>query len=304
MKIKSLYRGILYTSLASLFWGIAQPLFFNQIKFIPAIEIAIHRGIWSFVFLLIIIIILGKINNFFLIFKSYKKIFFLSLTAILISINWTGFIFAVSINRIQDASMGYFMTPMISIALGYFFLDEKISKLKLISIVMMFFSIIFLIISIKTIPIIAILIGITWGVYGLLRKQINVSSEIGLLYESGFISLLAGPYLLYLNYEGVGYFINGSFLLSNFLILAGVITIFPLFFFNLGVKYIPLGFSGVIFFLTPSCHFITSIFIMHEDISIQKIISFLIIWLAVVIFIFDLFKEEKKINESNIQLLN
>ena len=241
---------------------------------------------------------------FFLYFDLKKKILVLSFTAILITINWTGFILAVSINRVQDASMGYFITPMISILLGYFFLKEKISKLRLISILMMLVSIIFLIINLKTLPFVAILIGTTWSIYGLLRKQINVSSEIGLLYESGFITLIAGPYLIYLNYQGSGFFLNETTLTSIFLILTGAVTTFPLFFFNLGVKFIPLGFAGVIFYLVPSFHFITSVFILHEKISLPKLFSFIIIWIAVIIFIIDIFKEEKKFNGNNTQLLS
>ena len=159
MKIKSFYQGIFYTCIASLFWGIPQPLFFNEIKFIPAFEVAIHRGLWSFIFLLIVIVFLGKINDFFEIFKSTKKIIFLSCSALLISTNWTGFILAVSINRVQDASMGYYLTPMISIGLGYFFLNEKISHLKCLSVIIMFGSLIFLFISLNTLPYLAILIG-------------------------------------------------------------------------------------------------------------------------------------------------
>ncbi len=281
-----------------------QPLFFNKIKFIPPIETAIHRGLWSFIFLLIIIILLGKIKIFFSIFKSYNKIFVLSLTAILISINWTSFIFAVNINRVQDASMGYFISPIISIALGYFFLNEKISLLKSISIIIMLGAVIFLIISLRTIPFLAILISMSWGLYGLLRKQINISPEIGLLYESGFISIIGAPYLIYIYIQGSGYFLNDSSITSIFLIMTGVITIFPLFFFNLGVKFIPLSFAGVIFYIAPSFHFITSIYILDESISFQKLISFIIIWIAIAIFIIDILKEEKKINENNIQLLN
>ena len=295
MLINSFYRGILYTCLASLFWGIPQPLFFNEIKFIPSIEIAFHRGLWSFIFLLIIICSIGKIKDFFFIFKSYKKISILSITALLITINWTGFIFAISINRVQDASMGYFITPMISISLGYFFLKEKISLFKLTSIIMMIIAILYLIISMQTFPFLAIIIGTSWGIYGLLRKQINVSSEIGLLYESGFISILSIPYLIYLQYQGTGFFLNSSYSISFYLILTGAVTIFPLFFFNMGVKLIPLGFAGVIFYLAPSFHFITSIFILNEDINLSKLISFIIIWIAVIIFIVDVFKEEKKL---------
>ena len=273
-----------------------QPLFFNQIKFIPSIEVAIHRGLWSFIFLLILIIFLGKINIFLNIFKSYKKISILSLTAILISINWTGFIYAVSIHRVQDASMGYFISPMISIGLGYFFLNEKISTLKLISIFMMFIALIVLIISSETLPFLAILIALSWSIYGLLRKRINISPEIGLLYESGFISLLGTPYLIYLYFQETGFFLNNSSTTSLLLIITGLITIFPLFFFNLGVKSITLGFAGVIFYIAPSFHFITSIFILNESMNFQTLISFIIIWIAVIIFIIDVINREKKLS--------
>ena len=302
MNIKSFYKGIIYTCLASFFWGIPQPLFFNEIKFIPPIEVAFHRGLWSFILLFILITIIGRIKDFFLLFKSYKKLLILSITAILITINWTGFIFSVSIDRVQDASMGYYITPMISIALGYFFLKEKITIFKIISFLMMLSSIIFLIVNIKTFPLLALIIGTSWGVYGLLRKQIHVSSEIGLLYESSFISLIAVPYLIYINYQGTAFFLNESLKINFFLILTGVVTIFPLFFFNMGIKFIPLGFTGVIFYLVPTFHFITSIFILNESLSLPKLISFVIIWIAVVIFIYDIFLENKKANENNTQL--
>ena len=281
-----------------------QPLFFNEINFIPPVEVAIHRGLWSFILLLIIIIFLGKIHIFINLFSSNKKILFLSITALLILVNWSGFIFAVSINKIQDASMGYFISPMISISLGYFFLKEKITFLKLISFLMMLSAIIFLIVSLKDIPFLAILIALSWAIYGLLRKKIDVSPEIGLLFESGLITLIGTPYLIYLNIQGIDFFINSTSKISLTLMLTGVITIFPLFFFNLGVKYIPLGLAGVIFFIAPSFHFITSIFIMNESISIPKLISFGIIWVAVIIFIIDTIKEEGKFNANNTQLLS
>jgi chloramphenicol-sensitive protein RarD len=158
----------------------------------------------------------------------------------------------------------------------------------------MSFTLIYLTLSLNTFPYIAILIGVSWGFYGLIRKRIKVSSEIGLLYESGFITLFAAPYLIYLNYEGSGFFLNSDPLISILLFFTGIITIFPLFFFNLGVKYIPLGFAGVIFFLAPTFHFITSVFILNEDISFAKIISFIIIWVAIILFIIDIFIEERR----------
>ena len=105
-----------------------QPLIFNEIKYVPPLEVAFHRGLWSFIFLFIILLFFTKIKDFIKIFNSKKNIIILSITASLITINWTGFIFAVSINKVQDASMGYFITPMISICLGYLFINEKKHK--------------------------------------------------------------------------------------------------------------------------------------------------------------------------------
>jgi len=304
LKINTFYKGIFFTCLASLFWGLPQPLIFNEIKYVPPIEVVIHRGLWSFILLFSILAICGKFKDFFYLFYSFKKILVLTITASLISVNWGGFILAVSIEKVQDASMGYFITPMISIILGYIFLKEKISILKLISLIMMISAIIFLIISNKTFPYIAIVIGTTWGIYGLLRKQIDVKPEIGLLYESGLITLIAGPYLIYLNYQGLGYFLNHTSTTSILLILAGLVTIFPLFFFNLGIKFIPLGLAGVLFYLAPSFHFITSVFILNENLSLIKLFVFIIIWFAVIIFIIDVIKKDKLINVNNTQLLN
>jgi len=304
LKNKPFIKGIFFTCLASTFWGIPQPLIFNEIKFVPTLEIVCHRAMWSFFFLLTVVIVFGKIKHFLRLFSSYENITILSITALLIAINWMGFIIAISLNRVQDASMGYFLTPMVSICLGYLVLKEKISYLKLSSIILMLISIIFLIVSSKTFPLLAIIIGTSWGIYGLLKKRLMISSEIGLLYESGFLSLLAIPYLIYLNSIGISFFYNHSNTTTTFLILTGAVTVFPLFFFNLGVKFIPLGFAGVLFYLAPSFHFITSVFILNENINLNKFISFIIIWIAVIIFIIDVLKEEKKINGNNTQLPN
>ena len=195
--------------------------------------------------------------------------------------------------------MGYFITPMISIILGYLFLKEKISPLKFFSVFLMFCSIAYLFINLKEIPYLIILIGTTWAIYGLLRKQINISPSIGLLYETFLITLISIPYLIYLFYLGKSSFISIDIKTTSFLILTGVVTIFPLFFFNLGLKFIQLGLAGVLFYLAPSFHFITSIFILNEDILNAKLISFIIIWLGILLYIYDTFR--KQTIENNIR---
>ncbi len=264
-----------------------QPLFFDQIKYIPPIETAMHRGLWSFVLLFILLLFSNEVVKIVDIFKLSKNVIILSITGILIAVNWTGFIYSVSIEQVQDASLGYFLTPMISIILGFIFLNEKLNFSKIISVFLMFIACLILFLSLGNFPLIAVLIGTTWAVYGLLRKQIQVSPAMGLLFESGLITILALPYLIYLSFLNIGYISLTLSFNTIMLILTGVVTIFPLFFFNLGLKHIPLGLAGVLFYIAPSFHFITSVFVLGEYMEITKIFAFIIIWIGVGIFIYD-----------------
>ena len=280
-------KGIIFACLAAIWWGMPQPLFFYQINFIPSLEVAMHRGLWSFFVLFLSLILFSEINDFFALFKSSKKIIILTITSLLIATNWLGFIYSVSINKVQDASLGYFLTPMISISLGYFILNENLNTLKVISVSLMLFACVVLFTSLDSFPYLALLIGTTWGVYGLLRKQIEVSPATGLLYESGLITLFALPYLIYLNNINVGYFSFNFSYISIMLFFTGIVTIIPLFFFNLGLRYTTLGLAGVLFYIAPSFHFITSVFILGENLEIEKIAAFIIIWIGVSIFIYE-----------------
>ena len=292
-------KGILYTCIASVFWGLPQPLYFNELNHVNTLEIVLHRGLWSFVLLFLILVSITNIKEFFDLFKSFKNIFILTITAGLITSNWAGFIYAVGQERVQDASMGYFITPMISIILGKIFLKEKLTKLKLTSVFLMFFAIIYLFLNLEKFPILIILIGSTWAIYGLLRKQIMVSASIGLLYETFIISIFSIPYLFIMFINGESNFISIDLKTTIFLIFTGGVTIFPLFFFNMGLKYIPLGLAGVLFYLAPSFHFITSLIILNEEILYVKMISFIVIWTGVIFYIYDTLKY--RTIENNIQ---
>jgi len=292
LKNRLFFKGIFYTCVASLFWGMPQPLFFDQIKYIPSIEVAMHRGLWSFVLLFILLFFLNEIKDFVALFNSSRKIIILSITGILISINWTGFIYSVSIKQVQDASLGYFLTPMISVVLGFIFLNEKLNTNKIISVSLMFTACLMIFFSLGKFPFVAVLIGTTWALYGLLRKKIKVSPATGLLYESGFITIFALPYLIYLSFVNIGYISLTFSFTTIMLILTGAVTIFPLFFFNLGLKHIPLGLAGVLFYMAPSFHFITSLFVLNENIEFIKILAFMLIWIGVGIFIYDVIKKK------------
>ena len=286
-------KGIVYACVAALWWGMPQPLFFDEINYIPSLEVAMHRGVWSFFVLFFSLVIFSEIKDFFKLFKSSKKIIILTITSLLIATNWLGFIYSVSINKVQDASLGYFLTPMISISLGYFILNENLNTRKIISVSLMLLACFILFTSLDSFPYLALLIGTTWGVYGLLRKQIEVSPATGLLYESGLITLIALPYLIYLNHLEIGYFSFNLSYISVMLFLTGIVTIIPLFFFNLGLRYTTLSLAGVLFYIAPSFHFITSVFILGENLVNEKFIAFIIIWVGVSIFIYDVVRNSR-----------
>ncbi len=286
-------KGIIFACVAALWWGMPQPLFFDEINYIPSLEVAMHRGVWSFFVLFFSLVILTEIKDFFKLFKSSKKIIILTITSLLIATNWLGFIYSVSINKVQDASLGYFLTPMISISLGYFILNENLNTRKIISVSLMLLACFILFTSLDSFPYLALLIGTTWGVYGLLRKQIEVSPATGLLYESGLITLIALPYLIYLNHLEIGYFSFNLSYISVMLFLTGIVTIIPLFFFNLGLRYTTLSLAGVLFYIAPSFHFITSVFILGENLVNEKFIAFIIIWVGVSIFIYDVVRNSR-----------
>ena len=286
-------KGIIFACVAALWWGMPQPLFFDEINYIPSLEVAMHRGVWSFFVLFISLVIFSEIKDFFKLFKSSIKIIILTITSLLIATNWLGFIYSVSINKVQDASLGYFLTPMISISLGYFILNENLNTRKIISVSLMLLACFILFTSLDIFPYLALLIGTTWGVYGLLRKQIEVSPATGLLYESGLITLIALPYLIYLNHLEIGYFSFNFSFNSVMLFLTGIVTIIPLFFFNLGLRYTTLSLAGVLFYIAPSFHFITSVFILGENLVNEKFIAFIIIWVGVSIFIYEVGRNSK-----------
>ena len=286
-------KGIIFACVAALWWGMPQPLFFDEINYIPSLEVTMHRGVWSFFVLFLSLVIFSEIKDFFKLFKSSKKIIILTITSLLIATNWLGFIYSVSINKVQDASLGYFLTPMISISLGYFILNENLNTRKTISVSLMLLACFILFTSLDSFPYLALLIGTTWGVYGLLRKQIEVSPATGLLYESGLITLIALPYLIYLNHLEIGYFSFNFSYISVMLFLTGIVTIIPLFFFNLGLRYTTLSLAGVLFYIAPSFHFITSVFILGENLVNEKFIAFIIIWVGVSIFIYDVVRSSR-----------
>ena len=289
---KDFNKGLLLTSLGSFWWGFIGVLYFEYISFIGHIELVIHRCLWTAVMLLITTSVFSKWNFFIKILSNKKDLFYLFLSGLLIFINWAIWIYAVATDRIIDASFGYFIMPIISVLLGYIFFKEDLNKKRVISIILVSISIIIMILfNIKNLPWVGIIVALSWAFYNLVRKKINIDTDVGLLIESLYILpfALIGFYIISAN--GMNDFNLTNPGLSLFIILAGPMTVIPLFLYVRGVELIGLGPTGMIFYITPTLQFILGFFYYNEEFSLVKFVSFIIIWIAVIIYLKDLYEK-------------
>jgi len=292
MKNKEFNKGITLTALGSFWWGVIGVIYFKYISFAGHIEVVIHRTVWTSLTLILSTTYLSKWNIFFQIIKNYKICTTLFFSGILIFTNWAVWIYAVANDQIIDASFGYFIMPVLSVFLGFIFFKEKLNYKRIISIILVLISIFFLIIvNFKSIPWVGLIVALSWGFYNLLRKKINVDTDIGLLIESLFILPFALIAFYFIVQKGVNDFSFSNPSLLFILLLAGPMTVIPLFLYVRGVELCGLGPTGMIFYITPTFQFILGFFYYNEPFSFSKLVSFILIWIAVFIYLNDLYEK-------------
>ena len=289
---KEFNKGLLLTSLGSFWWGFIGVLYFEYVSFIGHIELVVHRCLWTAVMLFFTTSFLSKWKIFFKTINNKKNLLALITSGLLIFINWAVWIYAVATDRIIDASFGYFIMPIISILLGFIFFKEELNKKRIFSIFLVFVSIFILIFfNLKSLPWVGLIVAFSWAFYNLVRKKINVDTDVGLLIESLFIFPFAIVAFYLITKSGMNDFSLSNPGLSVFLILAGPMTVIPLFLYVRGVELIGLGPTGMIFYITPTLQFILGYFYYNEDFSLVKFLSFIIIWIAVIIYLKDLYEK-------------
>ena len=288
---KDFNKGLLLAGFGSFWWGFIGVIYFKYLTFIGHIELVVHRCLWTTLTLFISTFLFSKWHIFFEIIRNRKYLIYLFFSGLLIFINWAIWIYAIATNRIIDASFGYFMMPILSVMLGYFFFKEKLNKKRILSIILVVISILYLLlVSYKSLPWVGIIVALSWGFYNLIRKKINIDTDIGLFIESLFILPFAIIVFYLLTING-----NNDFKLSNppmmlFIFLAGPMTIIPLFLYVRGVELCGLGPTGMIFYITPTLQFLLGYFYYNEPFSITKLVSFIFIWIAVIIYLKDLYE--------------
>ncbi len=288
-------KGILYAVCCYTLWGLL-PVYWKALSSIPAYEILCHRITWSF--LLLILVLFSK-SHWKWIRRKLKNrrtiVTFLG-TSCLIGFNWMTFIWAVNSGYLVEASLGYFINPLISVLLGVLILREKIRIWQGVAVVVAVVGVLHMTINYGSFPWIALALAGSFGFYGLLRKTGSLNSIEGLTFETGMLFLPAFFLLLSMEFKGNAAFGHSTLPENLLLLLSGVVTAFPLLLFTAAARRIPLSTIGILQYIGPTFHFILGVFIYKEDFSTERLIGFIIIWIALLIYTLDgIFRKNKNL---------
>ncbi|MBM3682273.1 MAG: EamA family transporter RarD [Actinobacteria bacterium] len=287
---KARYNSGLLAAIGTyLIWGVA-PLYWQLLKPASAPEILAHRVIWSVGLLLIIVYFRNLMVEVRSASNDKRKILLLFSASILISINWGVFIWAVNNGHVIETSLGYFINPLVSVALGVFILKEKLSSPQKVSVALTFIAVTFLTLTLGHPPYIALSLAFSFGFYGLVKKILNMNAISSLTLETLLLTPFFLAFLFYLNSKDQLSFVNYDLNHSFWLAIAGVVTVVPLLLFGTAVVRIPLVVLGLVQALGPILQFLLGYFVFNEPMSLARWIGFLIVWLAVTVFSYDAVK--------------
>ncbi|WP_045467122.1 EamA family transporter RarD [Vibrio hyugaensis] len=286
-------QGVLLAVGAYTMWGIA-PIYFKSIAEVSPLEILSHRVFWSF-FLLAALLHFGRqwrsVRD---IIKNKTKMMYLISTAILVGANWLIFIWAVTSNHMLDASLGYYINPLINVLLGMVFLGERLRKLQWFAVALAACGVLVQLIVFGSVPVVAIALAMSFGFYGLLRKKVSVEAQTGLFIETLVMLPAASIYLFFIASTPTSNMFENPWQLNTLLIAAGVITTLPLLCFTGAATRLKLSTLGFFQYIGPSLMFLLAVLIYGEPFTSDKAITFAFIWGALVVFSFDGLRNNRK----------
>ena len=286
-------RGMLYAIVAYFLWGIL-PVYWKALKMVPAYELLCHRMVWSLIFLLTILILKRDLSWLGRAFKDRRIYSMFTATAFILSANWFTYIWAVNAGFIVEASLGYFINPLFYVLLGVIFLREKLRPVQWVAIVIAAIGVLYLTLQYGSFPWIALTLALTFGLYGLMRKQAPLNSLQGLSLEMIVLFLPASFFLFYFEAQHTGSFGHLPFDKNMLLLMAGVVTALPLLFFAAGARLIRLTTLGLLQYLAPTLQFLTGVVVYKEPFTTTRFVGFLIIWISLAIFTAESLVELRK----------
>ncbi len=275
--------GVLYGVAAYGLWGLF-PVYFKAVKTVPTLEVLAHRIIWSFLLLALLVLIWRGRTGVRAAFASRRNLITLSVTTLLIANNWGVFIWAVASDYLLQASLGYFINPLVYVLLGFVFLRERLRRWQTFSVILAGVGCAYLTFVGGQFPWIALLLAFSFGFYGLLRKTAQVDALIGLTVETALLTPIALLFLIHQMAVGSAVFGSGSWRMSLLLVLAGVVTATPLLWFTEAARRLRLATIGFLQFLAPTGHFLLAVFAYGEPFRPEHIVTFACIWTALAVY--------------------
>ena len=278
--------GLIAGVAAFVTWGLI-PVYWKLLQFVPAIEILAHRFVWTWIFMLLLLSMQSRWPEVRANLRSRRTALFCAASGLAIAVNWYVFIWAVNAGRVLETSLGYFMTPLVNVLFGAFFLRERLTRAQLLSVLIAAGAVSSLTFGFGHLPWVALALCFSFGLYGLFRKVSGAASMPGLFLETTVILPVALGGLFYLASKGTGHFQLSAPRSSLLLASTGIVTAVPLLWFAHAARNLRLTTLGFLQYLSPSCTFFLSIFVFHEPFRRAQFITFALIWLALAIFTAD-----------------
>jgi chloramphenicol-sensitive protein RarD len=288
--------GLLFGVSAYSLWG-AFPLYWPLLEPANPLEIVSHRAVWTLVFCFIVLAATKALKTTLVTLKRPTVAIKLFLTSLLISINWLVYIWATNNEHVVEASLGYYINPLIIIGFGVIFLKEKMRPLQWAAVSIATLGVLVLTFDYGRLPWIALALAVSWGSYGLIKKQLGLGALEGLAIETFISSFFYLAYLVYLGDQGTGQF-GQSWGLTILLISAGAVTAIPLLLFNGSTNRLPFTTIGLLQYITPTLQFSIGVWVLNEDMPTARWIGFLIIWAALVTLAIDLIRSSRTVDNS------
>ena len=298
--MKNYTRGLLFAVSAYLMWGLF-PLYWPLLEPANSFEIVAHRAIWTLVFCIIVLLSSKKFRATLALLKIKRNLIRLTLATIFISGNWLIYVWGVNHGHVVECALGYYINPLIIVLFGVLLLKEKMRKLQWIAVGIAAVGVVILAVDYGHFPWIALAITVSWGSYGLVKKQLGLGALEGLALETFLSAIPYGAYLIYLGHKGTGQFGHHP-KLTLLLMGAGVVTAVPLLLFNGSVNRLPYSVIGLMQYITPTVQFLIGVFKDHEKMTTGRWLGFGIVWIALAALGTDLLQSSRSSNDNFAEL--
>ena len=289
-------KGLLFGISAYIIWGLL-PLYWQLVEEAGAYEILAHRGIWSLLICISLLALRKQLKSAYVMVRSSRTLSLLFLASGLLTINWGVYIWSVTVNRVVEAALGYYITPLINVTFGVLLLREKLRPAQWIAVALAAAGVVILTLGYGSLPWIALVLAISWGSYSLIKKSLNLGALETLSLETLFAFLPNLVFLFIIQGNGSAEF-GSTWSISLLLFGAGAATVIPLLLFNGSTTRLPLSTVGLLQYITPTIMFFIGIFINNEDISMTKVIGFAFIWLALAVLSRDLYRSSRPLDDG------